>query len=84
MAGPGSNRAGHRSRCMRFLFGDGLGFGHAKPSGLGTVSWLQHIAGRARDARQRPGAACCAAGPELRRRGPCPGHVEHEKKTFFS
>jgi len=54
------------------------------------VSCSQHSAASATDARHGPGAARFAAGPELRRRriaapvGLWPGHVEHEKKTFFS
>ena len=55
--------------CIRFLFDDGPHCGHAKPSGLGMVSWLQHAAGCATEARSSP-LSC--------------SHVEHEKKTFFS
>jgi len=91
MAGPGSDKAGHRASCVRFSSDDRAGNRPAKPSGLGMVSMLQHIAGCATDARQRPGAARFIAGPELRRRADRrrgrprgPGHVEHEKNTFFS
>ncbi len=57
------------------------------------VSRSQLTAGSAADARHRPGAACFAAGPDphcradrrrCRGRPRGPGHVEHEKKTFFS
>jgi hypothetical protein len=48
--------------------------------------YLQHTAASATDARQRPGAACFAAGPHRAADAGSggPGHVEHEKKTFFS
>ena len=76
---------------VRFPFGSGPQRGPACASAQGMVSTSQHSAGRATDARHGPDTARFVAGTELRRcadrrpRWACgPGHVEHEKKTFFS
>jgi hypothetical protein len=95
-AEPRSNNVGHCVHCVRSAFGIAPGFGLRCASAQGMVSTLQHDAASATEAACA--TALRASWPHLtapllallsrtdatlaRRRRP--GHVEHEKKTFFS
>ena len=86
MAGPDSNRAGHRARCVRFWFEDGPRSGHAKPSGLGMVSTLQHTAGSATEATAAPRRCTlhCRTSPRCRWPGAVALVMWNMRKIHFS
>ena len=76
----------HSASCVRFRFDDEPGFGSRCASAQGMVSWPNTLP----DAPRKP-----ASAPELHASLPDltalpmagsrrPGHVEHEKNTFFS